>query len=315
MDNMVYETELIDPDKCTDLRRKYLPQNLFSAKADIYGICIQLFTADRDHMDMWTDNFYAMSDHTRSHARIFSVNDPDMEMKVLYEQSSCTAFLFNFEYYGWIKSIALGIAGNILEEVHDVHSVHGAALSVDGTGVTLIAPPKTGKTTQSWGLLRAENTCLISDDWYFTTICKGRPLVHGSEKNCYIDADIGDVWAEYKPLINNVRFDSSGRGIANIRWVAGNTSVVPVSSMRYVMLMKRDAGDEKTIRRLTVDEAMCYMLDNDLCNPHQIVRSEHKTRIRTEFFRSYFSSCDLYMINTTGSPQETQDLIRSIVLN
>jgi hypothetical protein len=311
---MGYEVEVIDRDTCDAYRRKYDDDSLFSAKADIGGVCVQLYTADRDHMEMWTDNFYAMSDHTRSHARLFCVTEPGAEMKVFFEPYTNTAFLINFDYYGWVKSIGLGIAGNILEESHGTFSIHGAALDIDGTGVTLIAPSKTGKTTQSWGLLRAENAHLISDDWYFVRLGKGRPAIYGSEKNCYIDADIGDVWEEYKPLVKNVKFDNKGRGIANVRWVAGEQSVINSTSMKHIIFLKRDPADKCVSRELTADEALEYMSEHDLCNPHQIVRSERKMRIRMEFLKQYFSSCSLHMINTVKSPAETQDLIREIVL-
>ena len=41
--------------------------NLYRLKADINGICIELFTEKKDYIDMWSDNFYHMSDYTRSH--------------------------------------------------------------------------------------------------------------------------------------------------------------------------------------------------------------------------------------------------------
>jgi serine kinase of HPr protein (carbohydrate metabolism regulator) len=202
-----------------------------------------------------------------------------------------------------------------LEEAHDTYSIHGAVLDIDGKGVTLIAPSKTGKTTQSWGLLRMSNAHLISDDWYFVRLGNGRPFAYGSEKNCYIDADIGDVWEEYKPLVSHVRFDNMGRGIANIRWVAGESSVIPMTKIRCVFLMKRDYDDPVPIRRFTRDEGLDYLLNNDLCNPHQIIWSDHKTKIRTRFLSEFLSNCDIYLVNTIRTPQETQELIRNAIKN
>lgn len=310
---MGYEVFLIDPETCDRYRSEYFRGLAFSAKADIGGICVELLTNDRDHSEMWNDNFYSMSDHVRSHARLACVKDPSISMKVLYEPVTNTAFLFNFEYYGWVKSIALGMAGNILEEAHGTYSIHGAAIDVDGVGVSLIAPSKTGKTTQSWGLLRMNNAHLISDDWYFVKKGSGRPPVIGSEKNCYIDADIGDVWKEFEPLVKNVKFDKNGRGIANIRWVTGEHSVIGGTFMHYILLMKRDHGDPRKYARMETDEALEYLCINDMCNPHQLLRSERKLRIRREFMRGYLASCEVYMINTTGTPNETQEMIRDII--
>lgn len=310
---MGYDVFLIDSEACDTCREKYGRDLAFSAKADIGGICVEMFTNDRDHTEMWTDNFYSMSDHTRSHARLFCIKDSAEEMRVLYEPTTCTAFLFNFEYYGWVKSIALGLAGNILEEEHGIYSIHGAAVDVDGTGVSLIAPSKTGKTTQSWGLLRMDNAHLISDDWYFVRMGPGRPPVMGSEKNCYIDADIGDVWTEFRPLVKNVKFDRDGRGIANVRWVTGENSVIGSTFMKYIIMLKRDHCDPVKSRKLDAEEALEYLCSNDFCNPHQISRTERKMRIRIDFFRRYLSACDVYLVNTTGTPNETQDLIRGII--
>lgn len=285
-----------------------------TSKADIMGVCVRLFTEDRVTVDMWRDNFYPMSNSVRSHARIFCISDDSKELRVLYNRMTSTAFLYNFDYYGWIKSIALAMASDILEDAHKVYSVHGAALDIDGKGVTLIAPSKTGKTTQSWGLLRAENAHLITDDWYFVKLSQGRPMVSGSEKNCYIDADIGDVWEEYLPLVSTTRFDNKGRGIANVRWIAGDQSVAFNTYMRYVIFLKRDKDDERLVRELDTDEAVQYLVDNDFCNPHQMVRDERKLRIRTEFFRNYLSKCKVFLVNTVKKAEETQDLIREIVL-
>jgi hypothetical protein len=310
---MGYDVELIEPGECDKYREKYGDAFLFSSKVDISGICVELFTSDRDHVDMWGDNFHHMSGHTRSHARLFCINDPEEPMRVLFEPYANTAFLFNFGYYGWVKSIALGVAGCILEEAHRTYSVHGAALDIDGVGVTLIAPSKVGKTTQSWGLLRAKNTHLISDDWYFVNLGNGRPIASGSEKNCYIDADIGDVWEEYKPLVQNVKFDSNNRGIANIRWVSGESSVMAATAVRYIILMKRDANDDVVHRAMGPEEALEYLMENDLCNPHQIVSSERKMKIREAFLRKFLWSCETHMINTIKSPEETQNVIRQII--
>ena len=281
-----------------------------TAKADIMGVCVRLFTEDRETVNMWRDNFYPMINSVRSHARIFCINDDSGELKVLYNRNTFTAFLYNFDYYGWIKSIALAIASDILEDAHKVYSVHGAALDIDGKGVTLIAPSKTGKTTQSWGLLRSENAHLITDDWYFVKLSEGRPMVSGSEKNCYIDADIGDVWKEYLPLVSTTKFDNKGRGIANVRWITGNESVAFNTYMRYAVFLKRDKDDERLVTELSIDEAVDYLVKNDFCNPHQMVRDERKLKLRTEFFREYLSKCKVFLINTVNRAEETQELIR-----
>jgi hypothetical protein len=274
---------------------------------------VQLFTEDRETVRMWNDNFYHMSDRVRAHAKLYCIKDEGCPMHVEYDLESSILFLFNFDYYGWIKSIALGVAGNILEDAHGIHPVHGAVLDVDGEGVTLIAPSKTGKTTQSWGLLRLPNTRLISDDWYFVSFGRGAPMVSGSEKNCYIDADIGDVWNEYRELVDQVRFDNRGRGIGNVRWVAGSDSMAEHTSMKHIVLLKRDPSDPVVERELGAEEALAYLEANDFCNPHQLVRNPNRVDRRREFFMRYLSECTVHMINTIRPAEETQAVIREAI--
>lgn len=310
---MAYRLVCIGEDRSCELRGRCSRLNLYTMKADINGICVQLYTENKVYIEMWSDNFYHMSDSVRSHARIFCLNDPDTDLHAEYDTDTRTMFLFNFDYYGWVKSIALGIAGNILEDAHSTFSVHGAALDLDGRGVTLIAPSKTGKTTQSWGLLRGKNSHLITDDWYFVSFGTGRPAVEGSEKNCYIDADIGDVWEEYKPLVKEVRFDNKGRGIGNVRWVAGEGSVIRSTSMRYVFLLRRDQAFPAGVVPMEPEDALAYLKEHDYCNPHQLIRDERKMALRERFFRRYLSECEIFMVNTTGTAEQTQASIREVL--
>ncbi len=310
---MAYRLVVIDGDRYDELMARVSALDYYTSKADIHGICIALSTENREHFEMWVDNFYHMSDSVRSHARIFCIDDPLTDLHAEYETSTRTMFLFNFDYYGWVKSIALGMAGNILEDSHSIHSVHGAALEIDGVGVTLIAPSKTGKTTQSWGLLRDGRAHLITDDWYFVSLGRDRPLAQGSEKNCYIDADIGDVWGEYKPLVDKVRFDQKGRGIGNIRWIAGDDAMAPDARMGYIFLLERDPSVAPGAREIPAEEAFEYLDSNGFCNPHQLLFDDRRVRSRKEFFRRYLESCETFMVNTTMPPEETQAEIRRIL--
>ncbi|MCG7844952.1 MAG: hypothetical protein MIO90_05930 [Methanomassiliicoccales archaeon] len=191
--------------------------------------------------------------------------------------------------------------------------MHGAALDIDGKGITLVAPSKTGKTTHSWGLLRSRSTRLVTDDWYFVRLSDRRPMAFASEKNCYIDADIGNIWDEYRDLVERTKFDNKQRAVVNVRWVTGKGSVVPMTTVHQVVLLKRDKDDPKLVQELSTDEAWEYLRSNDLCNPHQMVRDERKMKVRERFFRQFLAQTRVHLVNTVASPQETQESIRRLV--
>jgi serine kinase of HPr protein (carbohydrate metabolism regulator) len=205
------------------------------------------------------------------------------------------------------------VAGDVLEDEHRIYSVHGAAIDVDCTGVSIIAPSGTGKTTHSWGLLRIGNARLIADDWYFVRLSSREPLAFGSEKNCYIEADIGKIWNEYERLVDKARFDQKGRAVVNVRWIVGGEGVIPMTTMKKIILLKRDPEDKNIVTELSTDGALQYLLENDFCNPHQLVKDSRKIELRKEFFRRYFEQTIVYLVNTTGTPQETQAQIRALL--
>ncbi len=308
-----YKIRLINPEEKNNLYEKYEKRFLYTRKASIYGCCIKLLTEVEYVKAKWDDNFYTMSEDIRSHGRLIVMEEPGRELNVKYDPYTKTAFLINVDYYGWIKSLALAVAGDVLEDEHQIYSVHGAAIDVGGYGVSLIAPSGTGKTTHSWGLLQLKDARLVSDDWYYVRLSSREPLVFGSEKNSYIEADIGKIWGEYENLVEKVQFDQQGRAVVNVRWIVGQGGVIPMTTMKEIVLLKRDPNDERIVTVLTEEEALKYLLAHNFCNPHLLVTDKRKTDLRRNFFNQYLKQTSVHMVNTIQPPQKTQQKIREIV--
>lgn len=310
---MSYAVQLITPQEKDQLFEKYEKNLLYTNKAEIYGCCIKILTDSETTKDKWEDNFFTENEDTRSHGRLVVVNEPNKPLSVKYDPYTKTAFLVNVDYYGWIKSIALAIAGDILEDEHKIYSVHGAMIDVNCTGVSIIAPSGTGKTTHSWGLLRIPTARLVSDDWYFVRLSTREPLAFGSEKNTYIQADIGKIWNEYERLVDKAKFDQRARAIVNVRWIVGSGGVIPMATIQKIIMLKRDQTDKNIITQMNIDQAIEYLQKNNFCNPHQLVKDQRKIQLRTEFFYKLFQKTRVYLVNTTGTPQDTQNEIRNIL--
>ena len=129
------------------------------------------------------------------------------------------------------------------------------------------------------GIAAHWNARLISDDWYFVRLSSHEPLAFGSEKNCYIEADIGKIWNEYERLVDKARFDQKGRAVVNVRWIVGAGGVIPMTTIKKIILLKRDPQDKDIVTELSTDEALQHMLKNDFCNPHQLVRTTEKSSL------------------------------------
>ncbi|MBS7656556.1 aldolase [Candidatus Bathyarchaeota archaeon] len=309
-----YLVELISIEEKNTLMEEYSERLLYEERADIYGCCIKLLTDVKYVKERWEESFYPMSAHVRSHGRMVVTEEKDGEQRVLYNPLSKTAFLINVDYYGWVKSIALSIASDILEDSHGINSVHGACVDIDGQGVCLIAPSGTGKTTHTYGLLRLKGVRVISDDWFFVRSMAEQNVAFGSEKNFYIQADIAETWGEYRRLIEKAEFDARGRAVVNVRWIVGKGKILPLTTLRTAILLKRNPEEETIVKKLTSDEAAQYIQSVDFCNPHLLIRDQRKHNLREQFFRKFFGGIETYIVNTTPPPVETHKIIKEEVL-
>jgi hypothetical protein len=309
-----YEVELISINDKDKLTEKYEDRFLYDERADIYGCCVKLLTDVKYVKERWEENFYPMSAHVRSHGRIVVTEEKDEKQRVFYEPLSKTAFLINVDYYGWIKSIALSVASDILEDSHYINSVHGACVDISGQGVCLIAPSGTGKTTHTYGLLRLKNVRVISDDWFFVRFMADQVVAFSSEKNSYIQADIADTWDEYKNLADKAEFDSKGRAVVNIRWIAGKGKMLPMTTLKKAILLKRDPEDQTMVTKLLPEEATRYVETVDFCNPHMLVKDKRKMELRKRFFKEFFAPLEIYVANTTAPVLDVHRAIKEEIL-
>jgi len=311
---MGYTITLISTDERERLMEELLPRVRYEIKSDLYGCCIKMLTDDHATKDTWGDNFYATSQNIRSHGRLLVFkSDAYAPDTVLFDPLSRTAFLFNFTYYGWIKSLALSLAGDILEDHHGIFSVHGACVDIGGKGLCIVGAPKAGKTTQTYGLLQDPHTRIVADDWFFSRDYGPDILAYSSEKNFYIGDDLGKIWKEYGSLVPDGQFDHNGRAIADIRWVIGKGRILPMTTLKTIIVLKRDPADSTVSRTLDPETGLKLFMENRYFNPHILVHNPSKTRIRNRYVAELLNRTTVYQVNTTGTPQETQKMIRSLV--
>jgi len=324
-------------------------------KASIDGFCMQLFT-NSNHLDeFWRENWFSMPREVKSHGRLYAVVDPTLEEgkpHAFYNPDTKTAVIFNTEYYGQVKSWALGVACDIAEDQHDIHSIHGSCVEVDGKGIVLIAPTGTGKSTHSYALLNMEGARLHSDDWVYVRFIggeKGRASADISERKFYIRTNIARVFPEIRPLLDRCKLEnviplspeeteklrSQGISEDEIRvltsdpyvaheysramldplWIAGPEKFVDTTRAMKVILLRRDKNDPEIARRLEIEEAVQYLVaqPEQFLNPYLIVKTDEKVDVRKRFFRRLFRLAPCYLVNTASDVKTVQQKIRDII--
>lgn len=314
---MAYSSiRIIRPQVKDELIRR-IPYFRYERKAEIHGMCIELLTDNSEFKEMWEDNFSPMMDSIRPHGRLLVLSDPKLkENSVFYEPVSKTVFLYNCGYYGYVKSLALSVASDFIEDYQSIHergAVHGACIDFLGKGVAIIAPSGTGKTTLSYGLLTSPMAKLVADDWFYVKITNVDAVAYMSEKNSYIGADLSKNWEVFKKLVKDTHFDPNKRGVANVENVLGADKLKYTTVLEHLFILKRDHADKASFRTLDAGEALRYLVRNGFCNPHYLVRDARKSRLRKLFFKTLLERVDVHMVNTIRSPAESLNEIKDVL--
>ena len=310
-----YTVELISPQKKERLVERIYSQDLYEIKAVIHGTCVKLFTDDHGFKDMWEDNFEMLPDWFRPHARLFSVKTGGKKLRVKYEPGSKTIIIENCDYYGWVKSIALAVVADFLEDATSEHkrfSVHGSFIDCGGRGMAIIGPSGSGKTTLTYGLLLGKGCNFLTDDWFFVRLADRDTLVYSSEKNSYIRGNLASGWPQYAERLKGIKKDSRDRGIVDVRRLLGSDRIRTDSMLTATVLLTREKN-LPPFRQLSPKEALSFMLKNDFCNPHQLVRSKSKKAQRTRFFRELFRRAPVYLLNTIETPAESLERLKKLI--
>jgi hypothetical protein len=308
-----YKVEIIPTKTKDSLMEKIYSSELHERKAVIHGTCVKFFTDSHGFKDMWEDNFELMPDWIRPHARLFAVSGP--VFRVLYEPLSKTVVIEGCDYYGWIKSIALALVADFMEDFtseHRRYSVHGSFIDRKGCGIAIIGPSGSGKTTLTYGLLLDKCYNFVTDDWFFVRLADSDTLVYSSEKNSYIRGNLGKDWPQYRKRLEGIKKDVQERAVVDVRRLLGSERIRTESTLGLTVLLTRDRK-LPPLQKLAADEALSFMLENDFCNPHQLIRTKAKSGQRKKFFKGLFSRAPVYLLNTIETPEESVARLKGLV--
>lgn len=299
--------EIIRPRRKDRLIEEHLEDIKYQKKANINGACLKLLTDDYQFYSLFSHNFDSMSDMIRPHGRVFAF-ETGGKKEIKYEPRSKTCLVFNYDYYGKIKSLALAVVGDFFEDYHSIHrrfSVHGAAVEKEGRGMAFIGEPKTGKTTLAYGMLTEPSWNFLSDDWFYVRLFKDSILAHRSEKNSYIRKGLGKIWGFDK--LKAAKLSKGHRSIVNVSYMMGGDRIRKTTNLKEIFLLRQKGPETKEASQ---EQALDFLKARDFCNPHLLVKNKRKNQIREGFFERLLSRTRTYFLNTDKTePKETKNLI------
>jgi len=209
--------------------------------------------------------------------------DPDSAGAYYCAETNECVF-WNTDYYGQMKSWALGAAGVELAR-YDIHSIHGAVVDVNGRGVLIIAPTGTGKSTYTQLLAHIGRLDpryrgrINSDDWVYVKDGVATP----SERHIYVrtnavrdDRGEAEMPADMRELkrtfdrhpAENVPVRGGRRHyseVPNSRCMIDPGALAPVTyatPIDLVVLLRRDPHSPFE-QRLSTDEALAVLEEGE----------------------------------------------------
>ena len=338
----VTDVSVEERDRLVLLAQKKLDSDFetYHWNANIHGIVIRLYTNSAHLYDFWVENWFPAprTGVILPHCVIYAVKGVEgMEPHAYYNHETRTAVFINTEYYGQCKSWALGMAADVLETQHNVHSIHGSCAVMNGKGIVIIAPTGTGKSTHTWGLMRLPEGKIHSDDWIFLTYKKGLAMADISERKFYLRTDMVKSFPELSEILKRCKCENvvnqdfgafaNSRAILDPEWIGGYEKFVEKAVVKAVVLLRRDAESPAEVS-LTSDEALAILEEGkyqvlsgaggnigefkkeSYYNPYLLVK---RPDVQARFFKEFFSSAPAHILNTgVETVEQTQQRIRRI---
>ncbi len=147
---------------------------------------------------------------------------------------------------------------------------------------------------------------------FYASVYNHDILAYGSEKNFYIRADLADIWSDFSCLVKKAVFDDKGRAVVDLRRVIGKGRILPRTTLKTVIFLKRDKDYKELFRELSPERALEILEENGYFNPHLLIKNDFKRKLRSGFFKKLLETTRVYEINTAGTPEERQKIIRAL---
>jgi hypothetical protein len=270
---------------------RVLGRDRHAIQAVIGGMPVLLQTNSLHARNFWSRNWFlteraAVEDAAARHGvpvvtMWCAIETPDPDTAGAYycgETNECV--FWNTDYYGQMKSWALGAAGVELAR-YDIHSIHGAVVEVGDRGVLIVAPTGTGKSTYTQLLAHIGDLDpryrgrINSDDWVYVRDGVATP----SERHIYVRTNAVRDDLEERAMPDDMRalkrlFDRhpaenvpvrNGRRhygeVPNSRCMVDPAGLAPVTyatRIDLVVLLRRDPHSPFE-RLLSTDEALAVL--------------------------------------------------------
>lgn len=323
--NIAVDTEL-DFERMAELRaeadRHLGHESRYVWDVSINGIKMQLRTNNAVLLDLWRDNWHPASmghEGVHPHGVIYAITGMrHVDPLCAYHPESRTAFAFNIDFYGKIRSLALGAVMDFVESREEIHFIRGALVEVGGDGIAFLSKTDGGRTTHAFLLLQMEEARIHSHEWIYTEHLggeMGRISTHSSEQAFFIRSDVAKINPRLGELIKRCKRHGDFF-LLDPLWIGGSTKAVDTTRIKVAFLLMPD-GQNEAVTRLNPEEALELMTNSPepFFNPHILVRNQERINTELEFMKNVLKFVTVYRVNTSLPLLDVHARIRDIVTN
>ncbi|MBD3223861.1 MAG: aminotransferase class I/II-fold pyridoxal phosphate-dependent enzyme, partial [Caldithrix sp.] len=161
----------------------------FEWNANINGMVVQLRTNVAHLYDFWVENWYPaqLEAELEPHGIIYAVDGAvGREPYAFFNADTKTGILFNTDYYGSLRRLALGMVTDEGERLLNVHAIRGMSGDYQGAGFVLMGPKGTKKSEIFFQLLNDPAIALHSNDLIFSRYGGGYAAADNPERKLYL---------------------------------------------------------------------------------------------------------------------------------
>jgi hypothetical protein len=182
--------------------------------ARIGGAVVQLRTNVAHLNDFWIENFppAAAGSDVKPHGVVTAIDGiAGREPRGFYHEGTQTGVLVNSDWYGSLRSLALGLAMDIAARTGGAGTsgaVRGMSVDLDGGGLILVGPAGTKKTELFFGLLADRRFKLHANDLVFVEIAGGRAAAERVERRLYMPTAAVELDARLAPLFDRSKCEN-----------------------------------------------------------------------------------------------------------
>jgi len=286
----------------------------------INGIKIQLQTNNPEILNLWRDNWYpAPMGHEGMHPHgvLYAITGmKHIEPFCAYHSDSKTAFALNIDFYGKIRSLALGAVMDFVESRVEMHFIRGALVDVGGEGIAFLSRTDGGRTTHAFLLLQMDEARIHSHEWIYAEHLggeKGRISTHSSERAFFMRSDVTRINPRLNELISRCQRHADFF-LLDPLWIGGPTKAIDTTRIKVAFLLMPD-GQKEAVVRLDPEEALDLMANNPepFFNPHMLARSPQRINMEREFIRELLEFVTAYRVNTSLPLLDVHARIRDII--